>query len=183
MSRWRIELAAILVAVGVVVPVSAWAQPAPPTVVEISLPVVELSYETASLDGSVESLESRRETRLTLAADVLFRFNKASLTPKARSRLAEVVSRVRAAKPKRATVEGYTDSKGSDAYNDRLSLRRAQAVARALEQRLGGDAPSLRTVGRGEEDPVAENEVDGEDNPRGRAKNRRVTVSFGRSAP
>ncbi len=80
-----------------------------------------------------------------------------------------------------ARVDGYTDSKGSSSYNDRLSQRRADAVATALRRALSGAAPRLRTVGHGEEDPVAANQTeDGEDNPRGRAKNRRVTVSFGR---
>jgi len=159
----------------------AGAQPPPPGVLDIRLPVLDLELTSSSLDDSVQTAESQRGVRLTLAADVLFRFNKASLTPKARTRLEEVTERIRRSKPSTVRVDGYTDSKGSDGYNRRLSRSRADAVARALRQRLRASAPSLRAVGHGEEDPVAANETeDGEDNPRGRAKNRRVTVSFGR---
>jgi outer membrane protein OmpA-like peptidoglycan-associated protein len=186
MSRSGAERGALLAALVVgllLAPQDIGAQPPPlaPSVLDIRLPVLDLELTSSSLDDSVQTAESEREVRLTLAADVLFRFNKASLTPKARSRLEEVTGRIRSAKPSTVRVEGYTDSKGSDAYNRRLSRRRADAVAGALEQRLGGSAPSLRPVGNGEADPVAANETkDGEDNPRGRAKNRRVTVSFGR---
>lgn len=160
----------------------ASAQPlSAPVVLDIRLPVVDLELTSSSLDDSVQTEESEREVRLTLSADVLFRFNKASLSPKARSRLEEVTERIRRAKPGAVRVDGYTDSKGSDAYNLRLSRRRADAVSGALEQRLRSSAPTLRAAGRGEKDPVAANETkDGKDNPRGRAKNRRVTVSFGR---
>jgi outer membrane protein OmpA-like peptidoglycan-associated protein len=148
-------------------------------VLDITLPVLDLTLSDSSLDDSLQSEDLGREVRLTLAADVLFDFNKASLTRKARSRIGEVSRRVRAADPAAVRVEGYTDSKGSPAYNLRLSQRRAEAVAGALRKSLRG-GPSLRTTGRGEQDPVAANTVDGEDNPRGRAKNRRVTLRFGR---
>ena len=114
----------------------------------------------------------------TLAADVLFRFDKASLSPKARSRIDDVIARVRAASPPLVLVDGYTDAKGSNAYNVRLSRRRAQAVAAVLRQ---GGAPRLVVKGHGEADPVAPNaNPDGSDNPAGRARNRRVTITFRR---
>jgi OOP family OmpA-OmpF porin len=149
-----------------------------PGTVDIELPVVDLSYESASLDESVRTAESADEVELTLAADVLFRFDKASLGPKAQSRIAEVVARVRDASPARVLVDGYTDAKGSSAYNERLSRRRAQAVAVALRRR---GAPRLVVRGHGEADPVAPNtKKDGSDNPEGRARNRRVTITFRR---
>ena len=78
-------------------------------------------------------------------------------------------------------VTGYTDSRGSDAYNLGLSRRRAAAVTAALHAELGTDAPRLSTRGRGEADPVAPNaKPDGTDSPRGRARNRRVEVVFPR---
>jgi outer membrane protein OmpA-like peptidoglycan-associated protein len=165
--------------VALAVPTAAVAQPSGGQVLDLELPVVDLTLAESSLDDSLQAEDLGREVRLTLAADVLFRFNKASLTPKARSRLAEVSRRIRAADPDSIRVEGYTDSKGSPAYNLRLSQRRAEAVAGALGKSLRG-GPSLRTTGRGEQDPVAANTMDGEDNPRGRAKNRRVTLRFGR---
>ena len=118
------------------------------------------------------------DLQATLAADVLFRFDKASLSPKARSRIDDVIARVRAASPPLVLVDGYTDAKGSNAYNVRLSRRRAQAVAAVLRQ---GGAPRLVVKGHGEADPVAPNaNPDGSDNPAGRARNRRVTITFRR---
>ena len=150
-------------------------------VLDLVLPVEDLTLQTSSLDDSVETQESNREVKVTLAADVLFRFNRASLTPRARSRIAEAVGKIQQGKPGTVRIVGHTDSKGSDAYNDRLSLRRAKAVARALRAALRADAPTLQTEGRGEREPVAPNtRSDGSDNPRGRARNRRVTVTFGR---
>ena len=146
---------------------------------DLVLPVQDLSYGTTSLDDSISTLESAEETRVTLAADVLFRFNRASLSPKAESGIAETVEAIRRREPERIRVTGYTDAKGSDAYNLRLSRRRAESVADALRDELGGGAPPIRTAGRGEADPVAPNaKDDGTDNPKGRARNRRVTVAF-----
>ncbi len=76
-------------------------------------------------------------------------------------------------------VDGYTDSVGNDAYNRDLSQRRAASVTAALTSRLRGKPTQLRATGHGESDPVAPNaNADGSDNPAGRAKNRRVTITF-----
>jgi outer membrane protein OmpA-like peptidoglycan-associated protein len=151
---------------------------AAPGVLDIGLPVVDLSYESTSLDESVRTAESADEVKVTLAADVLFRFDKATLSPKARDRIGEVVRRIRDDSPATVTVDGYTDAKGSGSYNLRLSRRRAQAVAVALRRR---GAPRLIVRGHGEDDPVARNtNKDGSDNVEGRARNRRVTITFTR---
>jgi outer membrane protein OmpA-like peptidoglycan-associated protein len=68
-------------------------------------------------------------------------------------------------------VAGHTDSIGSDAYNDQLSQRRAQAVASYLTSR-GVNSQRLMTVGGGERYPVASNDTEA-----GRAQNRRVEIS------
>jgi len=150
-------------------------------VVDIELPVVDLDYETASLDDSVRTAESSKQVEVTLAADVLFRFDKAVLSRGARRRLAEVSDRISQADPAQVKIDGYTDSKGSGSYNLGLSRRRAAAVAVALHRRLGGAGPRLITRGHGEADPVAANtRKDGGDNPKGRARNRRVTITFPR---
>jgi outer membrane protein OmpA-like peptidoglycan-associated protein len=154
---------------------------AAPGVVDIELPVVDLQYETASLDDSVQTAESSKQVEVTLAADVLFRFDKAALSPRARARIGEVTARISQADPARVKIDGYTDSKGSDSYNLGLSRRRAAAVAVALRRRLGGAGPRLAARGHGEADPVAANRrKDGGDNPKGRARNRRVTITFPR---
>ena len=75
------------------------------------------------------------------------------------------------------SVLGHTDGKGTDAYNDALSLRRAEAVARALQQQTGRQA---RVEGKGKRHPVAPNTTpDGRDDPDGRQLNRRVQILIG----
>ena len=80
-------------------------------------------------------------------------------------------------------LRGHTDSWGSDAYNDRLSHQRAEAVRDFLEQRYPNLRGRVRAVGRGEREPVAPNEIDGRDNPAGRAQNRRVEIEFDALVP
>jgi outer membrane protein OmpA-like peptidoglycan-associated protein len=185
MSRSLARLAASLavaVTLAAVTAATAAAQdPAEPKGEPSELGVLDLTLTVVSLDGSLTTAESEKEVKLTLAADVLFAFDKASLEPAARSRLDEVTARIRKDAPGQIRVEGYTDSKGTDAYNLDLSRRRADTVVSALHRALGGDAPSFKATGRGEADPVAANtKPDGSDNPKGRAKNRRVTISYGR---
>jgi outer membrane protein OmpA-like peptidoglycan-associated protein len=73
---------------------------------------------------------------------------------------------------RKVVVEGYTDSTGSDSYNQQLSERRAESVRRALT-RAGVDPQRIQAVGYGEEYPVASN-----DSPSSRAMNRRVEVTI-----
>ena len=148
-------------------------------VLDLTLPVQDLSLNSASLDNSLATEESNKRVEVTLAADVLFAFDRASLTGRAQSRIAEAAAKIAETDPPFVQVTGYTDSKGSDGYNLGLSRRRAAAVVAALQDELGADAPAMRTRGRGEADPVAANtRPDGSDNPRGRARNRRVEIVF-----
>ncbi|MPN38106.1 hypothetical protein SDC9_185630 [bioreactor metagenome] len=74
-------------------------------------------------------------------------------------------------------VRGHTDGKGSDSYNDALSLRRADAVAQVLQSRTGR---TVKTEGLGKRQPIAPNTTpDGQDDPEGRQKNRRVQILIG----
>ena len=87
----------------------------------------------------------------------------------------ELSQRITAAH-KRATVEGHTDSLGTESYNQRLSERRAYAVRVALLSR-GAFDQNLVVRGFGKSRPIAPNQnFDGSDNPEGRQKNRRVEV-------
>lgn len=175
--------ACVAAAVALVAP-SAAAQGPPATapVSELALPVLDLELETASLDGSVRRVESREDVRVTLAADVLFAFDRAQLSPRAAARIDQVAQEIRRAGPGPITIEGHTDSRGSAAYNRGLSLRRAEAVRSALARALGASAPSLVTSGRGESEPVARNtNPDGSDSPQGRARNRRVEIRIPRA--
>jgi len=105
-----------------------------------------------------------------------FAFDSAELRPEAEAKLDELVTTMRDNPNLDLRIEGYTDSKGSDAYNMRLSRERARSVEQYLVDN-GVDAGRLTAEGFGESDPVAPNtNPDGSDNPEGRAKNRRVEI-------
>lgn len=103
---------------------------------------------------------------------MLFAFGSAELTPEATAIVQQLAERSAAAPPGEVGVVGHTDGIGSDADNRVLSDQRAAAVAAVLQTRLGPDRP-LVTEGRGETEPVAPETVGGEDDPAGRALNRR----------
>lgn len=153
--------------------------------VVITAPVLDISTTVTSLDGSVADERDRDSTRITLAADVLFAFDKAELSPTGTSRLTQTVTLIRSRTSRAGAdgskvirIDGYTDSLGATAYNQGLSQRRAASVTAALTKLLGSGY-ELRSAGHGASDPVAANtKPDGTDNPAGRAQNRRVTVSF-----
>ncbi|OLT12524.1 hypothetical protein BJF79_22065 [Actinomadura sp. CNU-125] len=126
--------------------------------------------------------EESTDGRVTvqISSDVLFEFDKATLTADARRHIAELARRLRAAS---GTVEvsGHTDSRGEPGYNRKLSQQRADAVKAELLRHLGGAGVEITAEGHGETDPVAPNEKNGEDDPEGRAQNRRVEISFNES--
>lgn len=114
---------------------------------------------------------------IDLPADVLFDFDKADLRPDAAPSLAKAAELIKSYPQAPLTVVGHTDGKGTDAYNDGLSLRRAQAVAQALQQQTARQAA---TQGMGKRQPVAANSTpDGRDDPQGRQLNRRVQILIG----
>jgi outer membrane protein OmpA-like peptidoglycan-associated protein len=126
-----------------------------------------------------QNLEARETERGVIVnlPDVLFDFGRADLTGDARVKV-QNMSQVlnNQAQGRRISVEGHTDSIGSDAFNQQLSERRAENVAMALEN-SGVNPNRVTTKGYGKRYPVAPNtNPDGSDNPEGRAKNRRVEV-------
>lgn len=134
---------------------------------------------TIELDDSTETLRSQQhvggKTAVTINSDVLFHFDKATLTASAQQTLDKLTSKLGRAKGA-IQVDGYTDAKGSGSYNLRLSKRRAAAVRTYLTRHVPGK--SIKASGHGEANPVAPNTKNGEDNPEGRAKNRRVTIRY-----
>ncbi|HEV8718173.1 MAG TPA: OmpA family protein [Candidatus Binatia bacterium] len=130
-------------------------------------------------DLKKQNLEARETERGVVVnlPDVLFEFGKADLTGDARAKvgnISEVLNNQ--AQGRRVSIEGHTDSIGSDAYNQKLSERRAENVASTLENG-GVSAERVTAKGYGKRYPVAPNSnSDGSDNPAGRAKNRRVEV-------
>ncbi len=114
--------------------------------------------------------QPQRTETITLAADALFDTDKAILRPKAVAELNEFAGKMQQLGKSQVFIVGHTDSRSSDAYNQRLSERRAASVAVYLNQNFGIIA---QTEGKGESQPVASN-----DTVQGRQANRRVSISI-----
>ncbi|WP_129139773.1 MULTISPECIES: OmpA family protein [Modicisalibacter] len=108
---------------------------------------------------------------LNMPNSVTFGFDSSDLTAQARQALNDVTSVLREYPDTRITVAGYTDSTGKEAYNQRLSERRAAAVGDYLVQG-GVESQRIQRVGYGERQPVASNDTE-----QGRAQNRRVEIT------
>ena len=126
---------------------------------------------------ALDARETASTIEVTLAADVLFDFDKSDLRDEAASTLHNLADLIRAKAHGRVAIRGYTDALGTDAYNLHLSERRAASVKTWLASREQLTAANLATSGLGARDPVAPNrKPDGSDHPEGRQLNRRVTV-------
>ena len=91
--------------------------------------------------------------KITVAADALFDFDKATLRPEGKAKLDDVVAKSQAIKLEVIIAVGHTDRIGSDAYNQKLSERRAAAVKQYLVSK-GIDANRVYTEGKGKKNPV-----------------------------
>ncbi|MDR2014091.1 MAG: OmpA family protein [Azoarcus sp.] len=121
--------------------------------------------------------ETAKELRVTMAADILFDFDKATIRPDAASALHQIALLLREKSHGDVRIEGHTDSMGGNDYNMRLSQRRALAVESWLDEREGFAGKRFTIVGFGASRPVAPNrKPDGSDDPDGRQKNRRVEL-------
>ena len=109
-------------------------------------------------------------TKVTYAADAFFDFDKSVLKPEGKAKLDDLVSKVKGINLEVIIAVGHTDSVGSDAYNQKLSVRRSEAVKAYLVSK-GIEKNRVYTEGKGEKQPVADNKT-----AEGRAKNRRVEI-------
>jgi OOP family OmpA-OmpF porin len=109
-------------------------------------------------------------TKVTYAADAFFDFDKAVLKPEGKAKLDDLVSKIQGINLEVIIAVGHTDSVGSDAYNQTLSVKRAEAVKAYLVSK-GIERNRVYTEGKGEKQPVADNKTS-----EGRAKNRRVEI-------
>jgi OOP family OmpA-OmpF porin len=108
--------------------------------------------------------------KVTFAADTFFDFDRAVLKPDGKAKLDDLTSKLQGMNLEVIIAVGHTDSVGSTAYNQKLSVRRAEAVKAYLVSK-GIEANRVYTEGKGEKQPVADNK-----SAAGRAKNRRVEV-------
>src|SRR5438128_12626694 len=108
--------------------------------------------------------------KVTFAATVGFDFDQAVVKPEGKEKLDDLASKVRGVNLEVVIAIGHADAIGSDAYNQKLSVRRAEAIKAYLVSK-GIEPNRVYTEGKGEKQPVADNKT-----REGRAKNRRVEI-------
>ena len=170
----------------VLLPIIAWVQTEdvqkPPDTLPpgVKREILNLKYEVKDIAGKVQDLkieETATEVHIELPADILFNFDKAEILPKAQETLKQVAKLIQEKAKGVVSIEGHTDAKGSDRYNQKLSERRAKAVRDWLVNKEGLKNVRFTTRGFGAKKPVAPNtKPDGSDDPEGRQKNRRVEI-------
>lgn len=137
-------------------------------------PLEPAFYPLVSRISNLEQSVTTTQDSVSLAADVLFAKDSATLTAKAQGAIAAAAAEIKKLEGAKALkVTGHADSDAADAYNLTLSKQRAAAVAAALGKALGGGY-TITSEGKGETEPIASNKTDA-----GKAKNRRVTITVG----
>ncbi|MBI3325177.1 MAG: OmpA family protein [Nitrospinae bacterium] len=162
---------------------------------DLKFHIDDLRFRTEDIKGAAQALEARAEeikgavqalamkettteVKIELAGDILFDFDKADIRPEAEPALRQVVEVIKQYPKGNVAIDGYTDAKGADPHNLRLSDKRAASVKSWLAQKGGVDGKRIKTKGWGKAKPVAPNtHPDGSDNPEGRQKNRRVEIT------
>ncbi len=109
-------------------------------------------------------------SKVTFSADAFFDFDKSVLKPEGKAKLDDLVQKIQDIKLEVIIAVGHTDSIGSVAYNQKLSVRRAEAVKAYLVSK-GIEKNRVYTEGKGKSQPIASNKT-----AAGRAKNRRVEI-------
>jgi outer membrane protein OmpA-like peptidoglycan-associated protein len=135
--------------------------------------------DTVSIAAGVSAKEDSKSIVLELAADILFDFDRSILKPTAQAALSKIADLIRSRANGGVKIDGYTDAKGSDQYNQKLSQARAESVRRWMLE--NGDLAKINFLveGHGATHPVARNTMpDGRDDPNGRQKNRRVEITI-----
>ncbi len=109
---------------------------------------------------------------VTIQAEALFDFDKSVLKPEGKKSIDDAIAKMKSIDVEIVIATGHTDSIGTDAYNQKLSERRATSVKEYMVSK-GVPAAKVTTLGKGETQPVATNKT-----KEGRAKNRRVDIEF-----
>ncbi len=133
-------------------------------------PAVVAPQAAAPAPAPAPAPQAPAASKVTYAADAFFDFDKSVLKPAGKAKLDDLVGKVKGINLEVIIAVGHTDSVGSDAYNQKLSVRRAESVKAYLVTK-GIEKNRIYTEGKGEKQPVADNKT-----KEGRAKNRRVEI-------
>ncbi|MFJ8730663.1 OmpA family protein [Streptomyces bauhiniae] len=139
--------------------------------------VLDIKSVVEDQSGDERREDTNADVTFALQAEVLFGKDSARLGPAARARITAIAEEIEKQKATRVRVFGFTDNLGSSAHGDVLSKRRANAVQAVLDQDLNAPDVTFEVRGYGEQYPIADNSTEA-----GRKKNRRVEVSFPRTA-
>ena len=132
--------------------------------------VAPVAQESAPVVAPIVAPVPVAATKVTYAADAFFDFDKSVLKPAGKAKLDDLIAKVKDINLEVIIAVGHTDSVGSDAYNQKLSIRRSEAVKAYLVSK-GIEKNRVYTEGKGEKQPVADNKTKD-----GRSKNRRVEI-------
>jgi OOP family OmpA-OmpF porin len=141
-----------------------------PAAAPASAPVVAAPPAPAVAPKAAPAPQKPAASKVTYAADAFFDFDKATLKPAGKAKLDDLVGKVKGINLEVIIAVGHTDSVGSDVYNQKLSVKRAESVKAYLVSK-GIEKNRIYTEGKGEKQPVADNKTN-----EGRGKNRRVEI-------
>ena len=152
---------------GAIAPVAPKAAPAP---APAPAPVAAPAPAPAPVAAPAPAPQPPAATKVTYAADAFFDFDKAVLKPEGKAKLDDLSSKVKDINLEVIIAVGHADAIGTDGYNQKLSVKRSEAVKAYLVSK-GIEKNRVYTEGKGESQPVADNKT-----AAGRTKNRRVEI-------
>ncbi|MGW3146624.1 MULTISPECIES: OmpA family protein [Streptomyces] len=139
--------------------------------------VLDIKSVVEDQSGDERREDTNADVKFALQAEVLFSKDSARLSGESKARIDAIAEEIKKQNATQVRVFGFTDNLGSSAHGDVLSRQRANAVQAVLDADLNDSNITFEVRGYGEQYPIADNSTEA-----GRKKNRRVEVSFPRSA-
>ncbi|WP_340376472.1 OmpA family protein [Streptomyces sp. SS7] len=139
--------------------------------------VLDIKQVVEDESGDERREDTNADVTFALQAEVLFGKDSAQLGTEAKARIAVIADEIKKQNTKLVRVFGFTDNLGSSAHGDVLSKQRADAVQTELAADLNDPALTFEVRGYGEQYPISDNSTE-----EGRKKNRRVEITFPRTA-